>query len=323
MKQTVIQSVGGYLPDRCLTNADLEKMVDTSDSWIRERTGIRERRIAADNELTSDLAIVAAQEALSSAGVTGAGVDMVILATTTPDKTLPATAVKIQTAIGMTGGFAFDIQAACSGFVYALSLADNAIRSGMVRRALIVGAETLSRIVDWSDRNTCVLFGDGAGAVLLEGVETPDGVAKTGVLRTSLRSDGQFYDILTATGGVSFNQKTGTILMEGKEVFRQAIDCMSDIASCILTEEGLSQDDVDFFIPHQANVRIVDSVARKLNLSADKVILTLPYHGNTSAASIPLALWTGVRDGRIKRGNLLLLDAMGAGLTWGSALIRF
>lgn len=323
MKRSVIKGVGGYLPEKKLTNADLEKMVDTSDAWIRERTGIEERRIADDAQLTSDLAIRAARVALDNSGLSGNDIDLVIVATTTPDDTLPATAVKVQEAIGMTGGFAFDVQAVCSGFMYALATADSFIQTGAVRRALVIGAETLSRIVDWNDRNTCVLFGDGAGAVVLEGQENAGTKADSGIMQISLRSDGRYQHLLGATGGVSRNQKAGTITMEGKEVFRHAVTNLAAIASEVMTAAGVMPDEVDFLVPHQANIRIIEGTAKKLAFEPERVILTLPKQGNTSAASIPLALWEGVTEGRIRRGHLLLLESMGGGFTWAGALIRF
>ncbi len=323
MKRSVIKGVGGYLPEKKLTNADLEQMVDTSDAWIRERTGIRERHIAAADELTSDLAIRAAKEALKNAGLSGDDIDVIVLATTTPDDTLPATAVKVQQAIGMTHGFAFDVQAVCSGFMYALSVADNYIRTGMATRALVIGAETLSRIVDWQDRNTCVLFGDGAGAVVLEAQDGDSSKADQGVLNILLRSDGRYRDLLVTTGGVSRNQKAGTILMEGREVFRHAVTNLAEIARQVMGSMDVCADEISYLVPHQANARIIDGTAKKLNFDAEHVILTLPYQGNTSAASIPLALYDGVTSGRIKRGDLLLLESMGGGFTWAGALIRF
>ena len=323
MYHSVIRSVGGYLPERRLLNTDLEKMVETSDSWIRERTGICERRLAAENETTATLAIKAGQEALKNAGLNGADMDLVIVATTTPDDTLPATAVTVQREIGMVSGFAFDIQAACSGFLYALSVADSYVRQGFVRRALVIGAETLSRIVDWKDRNTCVLFGDGAGAVVLEAEEGDPELTKPGVLALKLRSDGRYRDLLYATGGVSRTKTAGVIAMEGREVFRHAVENMTTISEAILQENHLTVAEVDWLVPHQANARIIEATRHKLGLAPEKVILTLPQQGNTSSASVPLALWAGVKDGRIKRGDLLLLEAMGAGLTWAAGLVRF
>ena len=320
MTQAIIKGVGAYLPTKRLTNTDLEKMVQTSDAWIRERTGIQERRIAADTELTSDLARQAALEALQDAGLTASDIDLIILATTTPDDTFPATACKVQQQLGMTGGFAFDIQAACSGFLYALSVADAYITQGRVHRVLVIGAETLSRIVDWSDRNTCVLFGDGAGAVVLEGSADK---TDSGILSVLLRSDGRYRDLLLSSGGVSRTQTAGFIHMEGREVFRHAVENMAQIAKDVLQQQRLTPADIDYLVPHQANVRIIEATRTKLGLPADKVILTLQQQGNTSAASIPLALHTGIRSGRIQRGDLLLLESMGGGLTWGAGLIRF
>ena len=320
MTQAVIKGVGAYLPTKRLTNTDLEKMVQTSDAWIRERTGIQERRIAADNELTSDLARQAALEALQDAGLMASDIDLIILATTTPDDTFPATACKVQQQLGMTGGFAFDIQAACSGFLYALSVADAYITQGRAHRVLVIGAETLSRIVDWSDRNTCVLFGDGAGAVVLEGSADK---TDSGILSVLLRSDGRYRDLLLSSGGVSRTQTAGFIHMEGREVFRHAVENMAQIAKDVLQQQRLTPADIDYLVPHQANVRIIEATRTKLGLPADKVILTLQQQGNTSAASIPLALHTGIRSGRIQRGDLLLLESMGGGLTWGAGLIRF
>ncbi|MBR4931599.1 MAG: ketoacyl-ACP synthase III [Alphaproteobacteria bacterium] len=320
--KAVIRGFGGYLPEKTLTNFDLEKMVETSDAWIRERTGIQVRHIASDNEYTSTLAIKAAQEALKNANMTGKDIDMVILATTTPDDTTPATAVQVQAAIQMDRGYAFDVQAACSGFMYALSIANQYILSGSVKNALVIGAETLSRIVDWSDRNTCVLFGDGAGAVVLSAATTEEEKAGTGVLDIVLHSDGNCRQLLTTTGGVSRTQTAGHVLMEGREVFRHAVTNLAEVATEVITRTGIKLSDIDFLVPHQANVRIVESTAKKLEIPMDKVILTLPEQGNTSAASIPLALFEGVKSGRLKKGQLILLDAMGGGFTWAAALIR-
>ncbi len=322
MIRSVIKGVGGYLPQKVLSNFDLEKMVETSDSWIQERTGIRNRHIAADTELTSDLALAAGRKALENAGLTGADLDLIIVATTTPDDTTPATAVKVQRDLGMETGFAFDVQAACSGFMYALSVADKFITAGQVKTALVIGAETLSRIVDWTDRNTCVLFGDGAGAVVLQG-ETGAGLATdTGVLDVILHSDGRYQHLLTTTGGVSRTQTAGFVLMEGREVFRHAVTNLSDVAEEVIAKANVSLSDIDVLVPHQANSRIIEGTAKKLGIPMEKVILTLPEQGNTSAASIPLALYEGVQSGRIQKGNLILLDAMGGGFTWAGALIR-
>lgn len=322
MIRSTIMGVGGYLPEKILSNADLEKMVETSDDWIRERTGIESRHVASENEFTSDLALKAGQMALENAGVSIADIDMIIVATTTPDETFPATATKIQAKLGMTHGFAFDIQAACSGFMYALAMADNAIKTGMIKKALIIGAETLSRIVDWTDRNTCVLFGDGAGAVVVGASEGQGTTADTGVLSIALRSDGTTREALKASGGVSCTQTTGVIMMEGREVFRHAVTNLAEIAEQVIKEAGLSVADIDYLVPHQANLRIIESTAKKLNLPMERVVVSLPEHGNTSAASIPLALYTGISNGQLKKGDLLLLDAMGAGLTWAGGLIR-
>lgn len=322
MIRSKIVGIGSYLPPRVLTNSDLEKMVDTSDAWIIERTGIKSRHIATQNEYTSDLAVKAALNALENAGMAAQDLDMIILATTTPDETLPATATKVQKALGMTHGFAFDIQAVCSGFMFALATADNYIRSGAVRTVLVIGAETLSKIVDWKDRNTCVLFGDGAGAVILQASEG-DGTSKdTGILATALRSDGTYHDILKTTGGPSTTGTAGYIYMEGREVFRHAVTNLADIARQVMADAGIESQDIDCLVPHQANSRIIEGTAKKLSMSMDKVVLSLPTHGNTSAASIPLALDFGVKSGQIKQGDLLLLESMGGGFTWAGSLIR-
>lgn len=322
MIRSKIVGIGSYLPPRVLTNSDLEKMVDTSDAWITERTGIKSRHIAADNEYTSDLAVRAALKALENAGMAAEDLDMIILATTTPDETLPATATKVQKALGMTHGFAFDIQAVCSGFMFALATADNYIRSGAVRTVLVIGAETLSKIVDWKDRNTCVLFGDGAGAVILQASEG-DGTSKdTGILATALRSDGTYHDMLKTTGGPSTTGTAGYIYMEGREVFRHAVTNLADIARQVMADAGIESQDIDCLVPHQANSRIIEGTAKKLSMSMDKVVLSLPTHGNTSAASIPLALDFGIKSGQIKQGDLLLLESMGGGFTWAGSLIR-
>lgn len=322
MIRSAILGVGGYVPEKILSNADLEKMVETSDAWIRERTGIECRHVAGPGEFTSDLALKAGQMALDKAGVKIADIDMIVVATTTPDETLPATATKIQAKLGMTHGFAFDIQAACSGFMYALAMADNAIKTGMIKKALVIGAETLSRITDWTDRNTCVLFGDGAGAVVLGVSQGAGTTADTGVLNLVLRSDGTTRDALKASGGVSCTQTTGVIMMEGREVFRHAVTNLADIAEQVIADAGLQVSDIDYLVPHQANLRIIEGTAKKLNLPMNRVVVSLPEHGNTSAASIPLALYAGIASGQLKKGDLLLLDAMGAGLTWAGGLIR-
>lgn len=323
MIRSKIVGIGSYLPPRVLTNSDLERMVDTSDAWITERTGIKSRHIAAENEYTSDLAVKAALNALENAGMAAKDLDMIILATTTPDETLPATATKVQKALGMTHGFAFDIQAVCSGFMFALATADNYIRSKAVQTVLVIGAETLSKIVDWTDRNTCVLFGDGAGAVILQASEGGGTSKDIGILATALRSDGTYHDILKTTGGPSTTGTAGYIYMEGREVFRHAVTNLADIARQVMTDAGVESQDIDCLVPHQANSRIIEGTAKKLSMPMQKVVLSLPTHGNTSAASIPLALDFGVKSGQIKKGDLLLLESMGGGFTWAGSLIRF
>ena len=321
MIKSVIAGVGGYLPEKVLTNFDLEKMVETSDAWIQERTGIRSRHIADETQTTSSLAIKASESALENAGISGADIDLIILATTTPDDTTPATAMRVQAALGATNAFAFDVQAACSGFMYALSVADKFIKTGTVKTALVIGAETLSRIVDWNDRNTCVLFGDGAGAVIVKAKETTED-SNSEILDIILHSDGRLRDLLTTTGGVSRTQNAGFVHMEGREVFRHAVTNLSNVAQEIIEKTGVQLSDIDYLVPHQANIRIIEGTAKKLDISSDKVIITLPEQGNTSAASIPLALYEGVKSQKLKKGHLILLDAMGAGFTWASALIR-
>ena len=323
MIRSIIAGVGGYLPEKVLTNLDLEKMVETSDAWIQERTGIRSRHIAADDQTTSTLATKAAEEALKNAGISGEDLDLIILATTTPDDTTPATAMRVQAGVGAVNAFAFDVQAACSGFMYALSVADKFIKAGGVKNALVIGAETLSRIVDWSDRNTCVLFGDGAGAVILQAKEVNEAsIDIEGVLDVVLHSDGRLRDLLTTTGGVSRTQTAGYVHMEGREVFRHAVTNLSNVAQEVIDRVGVTLSDIDYLVPHQANIRIIEGTAKKLDMDLDKVVITLPEQGNTSAASIPLALYEGVKSQKLKKGNLVLLDAMGAGFTWAAALIR-
>ncbi len=318
MLRSIVTGVGSYLPKRVLTNSELSQSVDTSDEWIVERTGIRERRIAAKDEKTSDLAIAASLTALKAAGREAKDVDLVIVATTTPDLTFPATASRVQAELGVPPGAAFDLQAVCSGFIFALTMADNCLRLGQAKRALVIGAETFSRIVDWNDRATCVLFGDGAGAVVLEPGDDPD----RGVLSTFIRTDGRMHDLLYVDGGPSETQTTGKVRMAGNAVFRQAVEHISGAMLEACARAGVALDDVDWFVPHQANQRILDGVARKLSIDAAKVVSTVSVHGNTSAASVPLALDTAVRDGRIKRGDLVLMEALGGGLTWGAALLR-
>jgi 3-oxoacyl-[acyl-carrier-protein] synthase III len=305
-----------------MTNHELAAMVDTSDEWIAQRTGIKERRIAAQGECTSDLATGAAAAALKQAGIPGSEVDLVVLATCTPDRTMPATAVRVQAALGMTGGVAFDVQAVCSGFVFALSVADNMIRLGQVRTAIVIGAETMSRIIDWKDRNSCVLFGDGAGAVVLRAERRTDGPAK-GILSTHLHSDGRHQDKIHTDGGTSSTQTAGKMHLAGREVFLHAVVNLAEASQEALAANGLTQADLDWVVPHQANQRIVQTLGEKLHLPMEKVVLTVDHHGNTSAASIPLALAEAVTDGRIKENDLVLTPAMGSGFTWGAALIRW
>jgi len=321
--RTVIKGVGGYLPTRVLTNQDLANLVDTSDQWITERTGIKERRIAAEGELTSTMGAIAARRALDDAGVAPEDIDLIILATSTPDQTFPATAVTIQAELGITHGAAFDMQAVCSGFVFALATADTYMKSGLFKRALVIGAEAFSRILDWQDRSTCVLFGDGAGAVVVEAQKLNGALTDRGVLATCLRSDGRYRDKLYVDGGPSSTGTVGHLRMDGPEVFRHAVTKISEVIGMTLEQAGYKASDIDWFVPHQANKRILDGAARKLGLDKDKIIITLDKHANTSAASIPLALSQGRRDGRIKPGDLVLIEAMGGGFTWGAVLIRW
>ena len=314
---------GAYLPERVLTNAELAKRIDTSDEWIRQRTGIAQRHVAADGEFTSHLAIKASEDALRRAGIDAAAVDLIVLGTATPDETFPATAVRVQAALGITRGAAFDVQAVCSGFVYALAVADNFIKAGQAETALVIGAETFSRILDWTDRGTCVLFGDGAGAVLL-GAGTGDGTKRDrGVLSTHLYSDGRFHDMLYVDGGPSSTQTAGQVRMEGKEVFRHAIVKLAEAVDAALAANGITEGEVDWLVPHQANRRIIDGMGHRLHLPPEKVVVTIDRHANTSAASIPLALAEAAHDGRIQPGHLVLMEAMGGGFTWGSALVRW
>ncbi len=314
---------GSYLPDRVVTNAELAARIETSDDWIIQRTGIRERRIAADHERCSDLALTAGRRALADAGVDPAtDLDLIVLATTTPDQTFPATAARVQAALGMTRGAAFDVQAVCSGFLFALTVADNFIRLGQADTVLVIGAETYSRILDWQDRNTCVLFGDGAGAVVLQSSDGDGTKADTGILTTHLHSDGRHHDLLYVDGGVSTTQTAGHVRMVGREVFKHAVTCLSEVALEALAATGVRPGEVDWLIPHQANKRIIDATARKLGLPLDRVIVTVERHANTSAASVPLALDEAMTDGRIRPGQLVLLEAMGGGFSWGSALVR-
>ena len=321
--RAVARGCGAYLPERIVSNDELAERVDTTDEWIVERTGIRQRHVAAEGELTSDLAIAAARKALAMAGLEGNDIDTLIVATSTPDLTFPATAAKVQAALGMNGGFAFDVQAVCSGFIFATSVANNFITSGQARRALVIGAETFSRILDWEDRGTCVLFGDGAGALVLEAVESEGTAADRGILTSHLHSDGRLHDLLYVDGGVATTQTAGYVRMRGKEVFRHAVTNLANVVNEALDATGLKADDIAWVVPHQANKRILDGTARKLKIDPAKVIVTVDRHANTSAASVPLALSSAVADGRIREGDLLLLEAMGAGFTWGSLLLRW
>jgi 3-oxoacyl-[acyl-carrier-protein] synthase-3 len=318
MRRSVIVGCGAYLPAQAVSNAELAKKVDTSDEWIVQRTGIRQRHIAAESEKTSDLAVAAAEKALAAAGLQGSDIDVVIVATTTPDQTFPATATTVQARLGMEHGFAFDVQAVCSGFIYALALADNFLKLGQAQRALVIGAETFTRLLDWNDRTTCVLFGDGAGAVVLEARE-----GERGILSTHLHSDGRHRDLLYVNGGASSGDLVGKVAMNGKEVFRHAVTRLAEVVGETLAANGLEPSAIDWLVPHQANLRIIDSTAKKLAMDMSKVVVTVDRHANTSAASIPLALAEAVADGRIRQGQLVLLEAMGGGLTWGAALVKF
>ncbi|MCB1460603.1 MAG: ketoacyl-ACP synthase III [Nitratireductor sp.] len=323
MRRSVITGCGSYLPSRIMKNADFEGVVETTDEWIVQRTGIRERRIAADGETTADLGEKAARAAMDAAGVTANDLDMIILATSTPNNTFPATAVEIQNRLGMHHGAAFDTQAVCSGFVFAITTADQYIRSGFANRILVIGAETFSRILDWTDRTTCVLFGDGAGAVVLEACEGSGDNADRGILTAHLRSDGAHKDKLYVDGGPSTTGTVGHLRMEGREVFRHAVGMITDVIEAAYAATGFSSQDLDWFVPHQANRRIIDASAKKLDIAPEKVVVTVDRHGNTSAASIPLALCEAVSDGRIRKGDLVMLEAMGGGFTWGSVLLRW
>jgi 3-oxoacyl-[acyl-carrier-protein] synthase-3 len=322
MLRSQVAGCGAYLPERIIGNCELADRLDTSDEWIRQRTGIGERRVAAPGELTSDLAFRAAQRALASAGMSGSDLDLLVLATATPDNTFPATAAKVQARLGMIQGAAFDVQAVCAGFIFALSVADNALRLGQARTALVIGAETFSRILDWEDRGTCVLFGDGAGALVLKAVSHPSPSGRF-ILSNHLHSDGRQYDILYVDGGPSSTQATGLLRMQGREVFRQAVQHLSEVIDETLRANNLTGADIDWLVPHQANSRIIDAMGRKLGLPPDKIVMTIERHANTSAASIPLALETAVYDGRIKPGHLVLMEALGGGLSWGASLVRW
>ncbi len=323
MRRAIVAGCGGYLPERVLTNDELAQTLDTSDAWISERTGIRQRHIAAADELTSDIGLAAARAALADGDIDPAAVDMLLLATSTPDQTFPATATVIQAGLGMTRGAAFDLQAVCSGFVFAMATADNFVRAGQADTVVVVGAETYSRILDWEDRGTCVLFGDGGGAVVLRGEDVDEQPTGPGVLSTHLFTDGRYHDLLYVDGGPSSTKTTGHVRMRGAEVYRHAVVKMAEAITEALDSNGLTIDDVDWFVPHQANRRIIESTAAKLGLPPDKVVLTVDRHANTSSASIPLALAEAQGDGRLKGGDLVLMEALGGGLTWGSCLVRW
>ena len=322
-RRSVILGCGSYLPNHVLTNDELARKVDTSDEWIVQRTGIHERRIAAAGELTSDLAVHAARAALAQARVDAQSIDLIVLATSTPDNTFPASAVTVQAGLGITHGAAFDLQAVCSGFVFALATADGLLKTGAFSRALVIGAETFSRILDWTDRSTCVLFGDGAGAVVLDAQDQPGTRDDRGILSIHLRSDGRHKSKLYVDGGPSSTGTVGHLRMEGREVFKHAVAMITDVVEDAFKATGYTADDIDWFIPHQANRRIIDGSAHKLGIAPGKIVVTVDRHGNTSAASIPLALSDAIADRRIKRGDLLLLEAMGGGFTWGAALVRW
>jgi 3-oxoacyl-[acyl-carrier-protein] synthase-3 len=323
VRRSIVTGCGSYLPAKVLTNAELAQRIETSDEWIRQRTGIGQRYIAADGELTSDLATKAADAALTQAGISASAVDLIVLATATPDETFPATATRVQSNLGIHRGAAFDIQAVCSGFVYALATADNFLRCGQANTVLVIGAETFSRILDWNDRGTCVLFGDGAGAVVLRAGEGQGTSADRGILSTHLFSDGQYHDLLYVDGGPSSTGTTGLLRMSGKEVFRHAVVKLAQAVDAALAANNVKGTDVDWLVPHQANRRIIDAMAEKLHLPPERVVVTIERHANTSAASIPLAMAEAAGDGRIRKGQLVLLEGMGGGFTWGSALIRW
>ena len=322
MRRSQIIGFGSYLPQNIVTNDDLAEKIDTSDEWIRKRTGIAQRHIAADGELTSDIATNAARAALKNAGLDADAVDLIVLATATPDNTFPATATRVQSNLGIRRGAAFDVQAVCAGFVYALTMADNMIRLGQAETAIVIGAEVFSRILDWEDRGTCVLFGDGAGACVLQGAETAGTNADTGILSTHIHSDGEYYDMLYVDGGPSTTGTSGYLRMEGKEVFRHAVQRMSEVVTAALDQNDLAVDQLDWLIPHQANKRIMDSIAKRLNLPDEKIVVTVDRQANTSAATIPLALAEASADGRLKPGHVIALSALGGGFAWGSALLR-
>ena len=323
MIRSVVQGCGAYLPERIVTNDELARKMETSDEWIRQRTGITQRHIAADGEFTSHLALKASERALAHAGVKVADLDLIVLATATPNETFPATATVVQKELGMTKGAAFDLQAVCAGFVYGVSVADSLLKAGMASTALVIGAETFSRILDWNDRGTCVLFGDGAGAIVLKAEQGQGTAADRGILANALHSDGRQHDILYVDGGPSSTRTTGFLRMEGKEVFKHAVVNMSAVVGEVLEKAGLKPTDIDWLVPHQANKRIIDGTGRKLGMAPERVVVTVDRHANTSAASIPLALDTAVKDGRIKKDDLLLLEGIGGGLAWAASLVRW
>ncbi|MBP0615712.1 beta-ketoacyl-ACP synthase III [Jiella mangrovi] len=320
---SVVRGTGSALPAKIMRNRDFEGVVETSDEWIRQRTGIEQRHIAGEGETTVSLAEAAARRALEASGVSPADIDLIVLATATPDNTFPASAVQVQHRLGMSHGFAFDVQAVCSGFLYALTTADMYLRTGQARRALVIGAETFSRILDWEDRSTCVLFGDGAGALVLEGVTQDEEGGEKGIIASKLRSDGAHQGKLYVDGGPSTTGTVGHLRMQGREVFKHAVGMITDVIEACFGATGITAEDIDWFVPHQANRRIIDASAKKLGIAPEKVVITVDRHGNTSAASIPLALDTAARDGRIKPGSLVLLEAMGGGFTWGAVLVRW
>ncbi len=322
MRRNIIKSTGRYLPEKILTNKELESIVETTDEWILQRTGIEERHIAADGERTSDMAVRAAQKALDEAGLAGSDIDGVIVATATPDRVFPSVAVAVQAVLGVKQGACFDVQAACAGFVYALGTADALMKAGHGKRFLVIGAEKFSSIVDWEDRRTCVLFGDGAGAVILEAIDGQGEFSDQGILDCQLHADGTYQDMLYVDGGIA-QKKNGHIQMQGQDVFKFAVNSMSEIMKDTLHKNNLNADDIDWLVPHQANIRIIEATGRKLGLPSEKVVVTVNKHGNTSAASIPLALDTAITDGRIKRGDVLFLEGLGGGFTWASALVRY
>ena len=323
MVRSVVRGIGSALPRRIMKNADFEGMVETSDEWIAQRTGIRQRHIAGEGETTASLGEAAARAALKNAGLTAGDIDLIVVATSTPDNTFPATAVDIQNRLGMRHGFAFDMQAVCSGFVYAVTTADLYLKGGLARRVLVIGTETFSRILDWTDRSTCVLFGDGAGALVLESAEGESKVSDRGIIASSLRSDGAHKDKLFVDGGPGTTGTVGHLRMEGREVFKHAVGMITDVIEATYAKAGITSEDLDWFVPHQANKRIIDASAKKLGIAEEKVVTTVQLHGNTSAASVPLALSVAVADGRIKKGDLVLLEAMGGGFTWGAVLVRW